>query len=537
MVESKKYRLFYWLIFICSIFTLFVNNHTLGFWDQDESAYAGFAYNFLQTGNWLIPDFLWSDVHRKPPMHFWNIALSFKLFGANEFATRVPSALAIIGTILLVRYMSVPLFGERVSKKAMLILSTSLLLIALAKISVTDSTLLFFETLTVLSLFNFLKSKRKIYLLFFFLGIAGGALTKGPPVLIITYGILGVLFLFRAYRIQTIYLFLISLLGLAPLFLWGKAVWNQDGGAFITWMIDWYILKRGEGVFGQTGPPGYFLIVFLVGLFAFSSFFLVGVKQHLVSFFIRRSRNENSIFLVAWLMAGWFVYELINSKLPAYAIGAFPAISLIVADQIEHYRTRLSSNLRWYAVTAVIQLVITLAIGGAFIFIAFYFLEGVAQIASLLAGILTVGLGIYLYKKKEKDFLLLSLSALIPSLLAWTFIVGSMEEDRCTTKTVAHLVADNYHTSTQLVFTKDFSLPSLPFYLAVRGFTYVENQDFSTYPSHLTNGDVLIFDQEGLNLFREQHHELSDHQLTLHQIDGWIPDRGKRISYFVVSGE
>jgi len=534
MVESKKYRLFFWLIFICSIFTLFVNNHTLGFWDQDESAYAGFAYNFLQTGNWLIPDFLWSDVHRKPPMHFWNIALSFKLFGANEFATRVPSALAILGTILLVRYLSAPLVGLNVAKKAMLVMSTSLLMIALAKISVTDSTLLFFETLAVLSLFNFLKSKRKVYLLFFVLGIAGGALTKGPPVLIITYGILGVLFLFRAYRIQTIYLFLISLLGLVPLFLWGKAAWNFDGGAFITWMIDWYILKRGEGVFGQTGPPGYFLIVFLVGLFAFSSFFLVGVKQQLVSFFVKRERNENSIFFVAWLMAGWFVYELINSKLPAYAIGAFPAISLIIADQIEHYKTQLSSNLRWYGVTSIIQLIITLAIGVVFVFLAFDVLEGWAQAASLIAGIVTVGFAIFLYKNKEKNFLLLCLSALIPSFLAWTFIIGSIEEERCTTKTVANVVAEHYQTSAPVLFTKDFSLPSLPFYLAVRGFTYLENQDYTTYETHLKKGGILIFDQEGLQVFREQHHELA-HHLRQHQIDGWIPDRGKRISYVVVS--
>ena len=258
-------------------------------------------------------------------------------------------------------------------------------------------------------------------------------------------------------------------------------------------------------------------------------------KEHLVSFFIRRKRSENSIFIVAWLIAGWFVYELINSKLPAYAIGALPAISLIVADQIEHFRSRLASNVRWYAVTAIIQLVITVAIGLAFIFIAFYFLDGFAQVASLFSGLLTVGLGIYLFKNERKDFLLLCMSALIPSFFAWTFIVGSFEEDRCTTKTVAHVVASNYKLSSQVVFTKDFSLPSLPFYLAVKGFTFIENQDFETYKSHLTDGDVLIFDQDGLNLFREQQNELFDQKLILHQVDGWIPDRGKKITYFIVS--
>jgi 4-amino-4-deoxy-L-arabinose transferase-like glycosyltransferase len=533
MVNQANDRWWYGLIFLTSLFTLFVHNGTLGFWDQDESAYAGFALHFLESGNWLIPDFLWSDVHRKPPLHFWYIALSFKVFGANEFATRVPSVLAIVGTLLLVRFMSVPLFGKEVSKKAMLVLSTSLLLIALAKISVTDSTLLFFETLTVLSLFNFLHTRKTIYLLFFVLGIAGGTLTKGPPVLILTYGILGVLFLFRAYRLRTVLLFFISLIGLIPLFLWGKAVWNMDGGVFISWMVDWYILKRGEGVFGQTGPPGYFFVVFLVGLFAVSSFFLVGLKHHFTAFFQRTQRNPKSIFLVAWLMAGWLVYELITSKLPAYAIGAIPALSLVIADQIEHYSSHHANHKRWYAVTSVIQLVLTAALGMVFLFIAFSFYDGLPRIMAVLTGVLTLGLGIFVYRSAHKNMLVLATTALIPSLVTWTFLVTPLESKRCTTKMVAEYIATHVDSERPVVFTRNFSLPSLPFYLAVKGFAYSENQDFSTYPSYLAEGRLLIFDQDGFQVFLEQHGHLSE-ELAIHQIDGWIPDRGKQISYLIV---
>lgn len=534
MVIQNKYNLYYWLIFALVIVSISINNWSIGFWDQDESAYAGFAYTFLETGNWMIPDFIWSDVHRKPPLHFWSIALSFKLFGANEFATRIPSALAIIGTCLLILLMGGTLFGKEVAKKAMLIASSGILLIALAKISVTDSMLLFFETLTVFSLFNFLKSKNYNYLIGLVLGIAGGTLTKGPPVLIVTYGILGILFLFKNYRIQTILIFLISLLGLIPIYLWGRAVWNIDNGKFIMWMVDWYILKRGEGVFGQTGPPGYFLIIFLVGMFAFSSFFILGLKEQFAKFFKRNQQSETTIFIVAWLVSGWFVYELISSKLPAYAIGALPAISVLIALQVTNMNTE-SNTTKWRKFALGAQLFFTIVLGMAFIISAFVFLDNIPRIMALVVGSVVIILGIYSFKQDNRNFLLLCIIALLPSLVAWSFIVPSLESKRSTTKIVANYIEESYPKSTPIVFTKDFALPSLPFYLATAKYKYAENQDWGAWKKSFNEGALLIFNEEGYAIFREQNKELKDTDLRLHQIDGWIPDRGKEISYFILS--
>ena len=86
-----------WYIFLFIIVILIMNNWSIPLWDQDEAAYAGFGYIMNESGNWLVPNFMYSDVHRKPPLHFWNIALSYKLFGYNEFAVRFPSFLAILG--------------------------------------------------------------------------------------------------------------------------------------------------------------------------------------------------------------------------------------------------------------------------------------------------------------------------------------------------------------------------------------------------------------------------------------------------------
>lgn len=37
----------------------------MALWEQDEAAYAGFAQTMNRTGDYLIPNFIWSDQHRK----------------------------------------------------------------------------------------------------------------------------------------------------------------------------------------------------------------------------------------------------------------------------------------------------------------------------------------------------------------------------------------------------------------------------------------------------------------------------------------
>ncbi|MEZ4938829.1 MAG: glycosyltransferase family 39 protein [Crocinitomicaceae bacterium] len=534
MVISKKQERYYWFIFALAIYCMLIQNWGIAYWDQDESAYAGFAHTFIESGNWVVPDFMWSEAHRKPPLHFWNIALSFKLFGVNEFATRIPSVLAIIGTLLLIKFMGKNLFGKAVADMAMIIASTSILVIALAKISVTDSTLLFFETLAVLSLFNFIQSKSLWYLLFFVLGIAGGTLTKGPPVLILTYGILGILFLFKTYRIQTLLLFFISLIGLLPIYLWGKMAWDSDGGVFISWMIDWYILKRGNGVFGQTGPPGYFLLIFLGGLFAFSSFLILGLKDRLSSFFNKEKRNETTIFLVAWLFGGWFVYELITSKLPAYAIGALPAVSILIADQIVNSKY-ISHSIKWQKFAKGTQLFFTFLIGMALLVAAFWFLNGMATILAIVAGLFSLGMGIYSFRIHNKSFLILCSLMLLPSVFAWTYIVPSVEDQRSTTKIAAKYIIEEYNPDQEVIFTRNFSLPSFPMYLATSHFHCKEIVYWELTKDCFANNEIIIFDEEGYTHFRKYTTDLSDAELKVHKIEGLVPDRGNSTHYYIVS--
>jgi 4-amino-4-deoxy-L-arabinose transferase-like glycosyltransferase len=167
-------------------FILLFGNNWVSLWDQDEAAYAGFAKNMVESGNWLMPEFMWSEVHRKPPLHFWNIAISYKIFGVNEFAVRFPSVIFVLLTLALTFFGGRKIFGERESFNGMVVLSTSFLVMSLAKVSVTDATLLFFTTLCAVSMLHVLLYRSKLWIFLFWLGFAMALLTKGPPIILFT---------------------------------------------------------------------------------------------------------------------------------------------------------------------------------------------------------------------------------------------------------------------------------------------------------------------------------------------------------------
>ncbi len=71
-------------------------------YSPDEGRYTNVALNMLDSGDWLRP-MLHPEVEHwaKPPLTYWSVASSIAVFGRNEFAARLPGALAFAGTVLL----------------------------------------------------------------------------------------------------------------------------------------------------------------------------------------------------------------------------------------------------------------------------------------------------------------------------------------------------------------------------------------------------------------------------------------------------
>ena len=68
-------------------------------YNETDGQYSGAAKAMLRNGSWLIPENDGIPRLVKPPLLYWTLAASMKVFGVNEFAARLPNALAVIAWV------------------------------------------------------------------------------------------------------------------------------------------------------------------------------------------------------------------------------------------------------------------------------------------------------------------------------------------------------------------------------------------------------------------------------------------------------
>ena len=522
-------------LFLSLGFIILVNNWSIVLWNQDEAAYAGFGMNMIKNGNYLVPEFIWSDAHRKTPFHFWMIVVNFFIFGCNEFATRFSSSLFVFTTFVLLYKQVTHFINAKTAFWAVAFLGTNLFVPALAKVAVTDATVLFFSTLCGFSILRLLEENHLKWKLFFWLGLALGVLTKGPQILIFIgfFGLAILLFhkdRMKLWRLQP-WFYLIP--ALAPLFYWGYLAWQSDDGVFISWLIDWYILRRvSDNVYGQTGPPGYYLATMLAFFLPWLIFFPITIYKAIKSF---KQKNEIYFLFALWLFGGWLIYELLSSKLPAYVLASYPALAILMAREAIKYME--NGNQTYYKVMGWIQWSIHLAICIAIPIALNKFLDGIAITSSLCFGLsLFIGSTAFLYfntkKQYSKSIYSLLFGAIIALYIAWTGMMYEAKPLFNGTKNIAIEMSNQFKPEAEVNIMHSFpKLPSLPFYVG-RVFTnYYEEEDMNITKQKLKGSTpfVAILKQEQYEALWEAYPKI--------EIRSYVIDRQNFNNYIIVYNE
>lgn len=159
--------------------------------DTTESRYAEIARKMLETGDWLMPQFDYGvPFWGKPPLSTWLSAASMALFGANEFAARLPSALLAVACAALV-YALAALRGGRDQALWTLALfaGTAMVFIAAGGV-MTDPALVLGTTLSMAGFWIAVdgpERHRRLAGCAFFAGLVVGLLAKGPVAAILVF--------------------------------------------------------------------------------------------------------------------------------------------------------------------------------------------------------------------------------------------------------------------------------------------------------------------------------------------------------------
>src|SRR5271163_3750798 len=123
--------------------------------DDVDSVQAQIARNMLVSGDWVTARLDGIPYLEKPPLIYWTIALSYKVFGVHDWSARVPMALSALALCWVTAAFGTWAFGKRAGFYAGLCMGTCIGLFLFTRILIPDVMLTF---AVCLSMWAFLRA-------------------------------------------------------------------------------------------------------------------------------------------------------------------------------------------------------------------------------------------------------------------------------------------------------------------------------------------------------------------------------------------
>jgi 4-amino-4-deoxy-L-arabinose transferase-like glycosyltransferase len=319
----------------------------------------------LASGDFVLPHLNGVVYFEKPPLLYWAVAGFMKVFGPDEFAMRAVPALFALGGVLLAYAAGRRLHNRRTGLAAAIILGTSILYFALARILILDMAV---SVLMSATLFCFILGVREApgwRRRWFFYGLYASAalatLTKGLIGFLVTGAVMFFwLLIFNQWkRLRPLYLPSGVLLFLAIAAPWHILAAQRNG----EWAHFYFVREHWERFttteHGRYEPFWFFIPVVLGGLFPWMGFLWHAVRDALAGGWARRKENADAWFLVTWAVFIFLFFSKSQSKLIPYILPVFPPLAVLIGAWLVKVieaddRPRLRTGLWVFSVVAVI---------------------------------------------------------------------------------------------------------------------------------------------------------------------------------------
>ena len=142
---KKSWQFFLIALIVLTVFILPLGGRPM--LTPDETRYAEIPREMLLSGNYVSPRLNGVRYFEKPAFAYWAFAASFKFFGMNSFALRLPCMLAMLATAWIVFMLMGRFYRDtRLRLLGALIFASMPLVYVLATVAVTDMFLTLFVT-------------------------------------------------------------------------------------------------------------------------------------------------------------------------------------------------------------------------------------------------------------------------------------------------------------------------------------------------------------------------------------------------------
>ncbi|MCB9841778.1 MAG: glycosyltransferase family 39 protein [Phycisphaeraceae bacterium] len=315
-----------------------IGDHPLS--GRSEGRYGWTSVVMSRTGEWLVPMYLGHPHLTKPPMIYWMQAASVKVFGATEFAVRLPSAVAGSIAVVLVFVIGRRLWGARRGAIAAALYAVMPIHVVIARMAVTDSVLNVLWIGALAAGYRAVEARSRGWSVAMWGCVAAGLIVKGP-VALIPVGVLIVWLALGGRWRETARLgFLIGVpIAVAPILAWVIAVVVRHPEAVDIWRHE--MVDRATGAGDHARPFWYYLPVVLIGMFPATAmmtlpWFNLRWREAIGAV---RGGDVRALMLVAVLVPV-VVFTLIAGKLASYVLPCAIPLALLVSRNVEVWLTR-----------------------------------------------------------------------------------------------------------------------------------------------------------------------------------------------------
>ncbi len=468
MIKQSSYILLALLLGVSFYFGL----SSYGLLNNNEGLYAEISWEMLADGTIIIPHLNGVPYIEKPPLLYWLVALSFKVFGKSVLAARlIPATFGMLTCLSLLWFCR----SRQKMKEGFLaavILATSMGFIIFSRMVFFDGILTAFLTWSLLSFYKFYEGGQKVFLRILFVSSAFAALTKG----LVALGLLGLVILIFLWVRGELKLLLKMMDPLAiGLFLLIFLPWHilaalQDKNFCWFYFINEHFLRflsKREPRDYYSGPLYYYLPRLAAYLVPWVFF---------MPFFIRKAYYKKdsplNLFLCIWFFVFLLFFSVSQAKANYYMMVGLPPLVLWMASFLEGYPYR-----QWILTLSVgISTILTL--GGI------YYMHEKGSPFSMKKGSVFLNdptRPVYLYKRFE------DLSSLPFYLDRKVPIVDSQSQDL--------LYGQVNRPNSPLFLRKEEIKP--------HGFMVVHKRDFSEFSNAFADSYKPIYDEKTYTIFED----------------------------------
>ncbi len=338
-------------LFLALWLGLFWQLGSVPLFDLDEGAFTEATREMLESGNFITPHKDGEPRYDKPVFIYWLQAASVSLLAFDEFALRLPSALAATAWILAVWGFVRRQLDTATAWAAALVMTLTLEVSLIGRAATADAVLNLFLTLALLEIYRWQQEPDRWTLARVYLWLGLGFLTKGPVAVF--------------FPVLVSFLFMLSRRSLGD---WWRALWFPWGWLlFLAITLPWYLaiyFDTGPGFFqsfflrhnlerfsgtlhGHAGFPGYYFAILPLILLPFTGWFL-----RLLPLARTLWGDPLDRFLLIWFGAVFIFFSFSGTKLPHYLLyGAVP-LFILMARQRELMTNRwlaFAPPLVWFA--------------------------------------------------------------------------------------------------------------------------------------------------------------------------------------------